>query len=609
MFQSFDSSADPRFGAARLAALRAELKRNDLDGFLVPLADEHQGEYIPPSAQRLAWLTGFGGSAGLCAVLADKAAIFVDGRYTIQVRQQVNTEVFEPKHLMDEPVGEWLKENVGAGRRIGYDPWLHTMAEVARLEKALKKVGAFLVAVDRNPIDAVWGEQPNPPVGPVSLYPDQLAGETSAVKIERIGKAVAEADADAAVLTMTDSIAWVFNIRGSDIGHTPVPLAFAILQAEGRPLLFIDGQKLSNSVRAALDAVVDIAEPDQFTGALEDLGRDERRVLIDPSTAAAKIGTLLKEGGAKLVEGEDPVTLPKAIKNEAELAGTRGAHIRDGAAMVRFLAWLDEAAPAGSVDEVIAAEKLEEFRRDTGALKEISFDTISAAGPHAAIPHYRVTRESCLPLKMDEIFLIDSGGQYEDGTTDITRTVIVGTPSAEMRDRYTRVLKGMIAISRARFPKGTTGAHLDILARQALWNAGFDFDHGTGHGVGVYLSVHEGPQRISKASHVKLQPGMILSNEPGYYKDGAYGIRIENLVIVTAEEPIEGGERPMMGFETLTFAPIDKRLVDVSLMDEGEISWFDRYHAEVREKLMPLVSEEDGVRGWLLAATEPLGPR
>ncbi|ODN69238.1 aminopeptidase P family protein [Methylobrevis pamukkalensis] len=606
MFQDFESRSDPSHGPERLAKLRAELARRGLDGFLVPLADEYQGEYIPPSAQRLAWLTGFTGSAGLCAVLADRAAVFVDGRYTIQVRGQIDPAAFEARHLVDDPVSGWLAAALPKGARLGVDPWLHTVAELRRLEAALAEAGADLVRLADNPLDAVWTDRPAPPLGAVSLHADALAGETAGDKIARIGKAIAAARADAAVLTSTDSIAWTFNIRGSDVAHTPVPLAFAILRADGRPQLFVDGRKLSNTVRAGLEAIGDVVEPASFAGALDGLGLSAARVLVDPKAVAAAIADRLIASGARLVEGDDPVVLPKATKNAAELSGTRTAHLRDGAAMVRFLAWLDANAAEGGLDEVAVARKLEEFRAATGMLKEISFDTISAAGPHAAIPHYRVSTASNLPLRRGEIFLIDSGAQYEDGTTDITRTVIVGEPTAEMRDRYTRVLKGMIAISMARFPKGTTGAHLDVLARQALWSAGLDFDHGTGHGVGVYLSVHEGPQRISKASHVPLLPGMILSNEPGYYKDGAWGIRIENLVIVTEAAPLPGGERPMMGFETLTFAPIDTRLVEPSLMTDAEIGWLDAYHAEVASRVGPLVEDADAL-AWLSEATRPLG--
>jgi Xaa-Pro aminopeptidase len=604
MFQSFETKSDPSTGAARLALLREELARRNLDGFLVPLADEHQGEYIPPGARRLAWLTGFAGSAGLAIVLRDEAAIFVDGRYTLQVRSQVDTDVFTPRDVTEEPPSRWLKAAVRQGARIGFDPWLHTVAEAERFRGALEEVGATLVAVDDNPIDAVWAERPAPPIGPVSLYPETLAGESRAEKIARVSQAVQDAGAAAAVLTQPDSIAWLFNIRGSDVPHTPMPLSFAIVRTEGRPQLFIDGRKLSNAVRDVLAGVAELSEPSGLEPALAALGRDAGKVLVDRQSAAAKIADLVTAAGGTVVAGRDPVALPKARKNAAELAATRSAHLRDGAAMVRFLAWLDREAPLGHLDEIAAAMRLEQIRTETGALKDISFETISAAGPNAALPHYHVTTASNRPIGIDEIYLIDSGGQYEDGTTDITRTVIVGTPTAELRDRFTRVLTGHIAVARARFPKGTPGALIDVLARQALWEAGLDFNHGTGHGVGVYLSVHEGPQRISKVGHTPLEPGMMLSNEPGFYKVGEYGIRIENLILVERRD-IPGGDRDMMGFETLTLAPIDLRLVDPSLMNADEIAWLDAYHRRVRETLGPDLDGE--TRAWLDAATRPLG--
>jgi Xaa-Pro aminopeptidase len=592
-------------GARRVALLRAELARRGLDGFLVPLADEHQGEYVPASARRLEWLTGFKGSAGVCVVLADRAAIFVDGRYTLQVRQQTDGAVFEPHDLVEDPPSRWLPTVLAKGAKVGFDPWLHTVAEADRLREALDKAGASLVAVDGNPIDAVWADRPEPPVGPVTLHPEALAGEDRASKVGRIARAVGEAGAVAAVLTQPDSIAWLLNVRGADVPHTPLPLSFAIVAAEGRPTLFIDGRKLSGPVREAIATVADVAEPGDFEPALRRLGAGGARVLIDRQGAAARIADLVTEAGGTIVAGRDPVALPKARKNAAELSGTRAAHLRDGAAMVRFLAWFDRTAPAGGLDENAAAEALARFRGETGALRDLSFETISAAGPNAALPHYHAVPGAGRPIGRDEIYLIDSGGQYEDGTTDITRTVVVGTPTAEMRDRFTRVLKGHIAIARARFPKGTTGAQLDPLARLALWEAGLDFNHGTGHGVGVYLSVHEGPQRIARTGDAALEAGMIVSNEPGYYRDGSWGIRIENLLVVNGPEAIAGGDRPMMGFETITFAPIDRRLVEPALLTATERAWFDAYHAEVRARITPLVGDPDD-RAWLAAATEPL---
>ena len=605
MFQSFESSSDPTTGPARLALLRAELKRRGLDGFLVPLADEHQGEYIPEAAKRLAWLTGFAGAAGLAVVLAETAAIFVDGRYTLQVRQQVDTAVFEPRHLVDDPPHLWLKDVLSSGRRIGFDPWLHTSAEVDRFSKALTDVGAAFVPVDGNPVDAVWADRPAPPTGAVSLHPERLAGRSAADKIAEIQGAVKAAGAVATVLTQPDSIAWLLNLRGSDVPHTPIALSFSIVPAEGRPTLFIDGAKLSNSVRDALEAVADIAGPAALEPAIGRLGAGGAKVLVDKTTAAYRVADLVTAGGGLVVDGRDPAVMPKARKTVAELDGTREAHARDGAAMVRFLAWFDREAPKGGLTEIDAAVALEGFRRDTGVLKEISFDTISGAGPNAAIPHYRVSLESNRPIRPGEIYLIDSGAQYEDGTTDITRTLIVGAATAEMRDRFTRVLKGHIRLAMAVFPRGTVGAQLDTLARLALWEAGLDFDHGTGHGVGAYLSVHEGPARISKAGTVALEPGMILSNEPGFYKADAWGIRIENLVVVSEPAPLPGGERPMMRLETITFAPIDRRLIDPVLLEPAERVWLDAYHAEVRAVVGPRIDDPADL-AWLLEATAPL---
>lgn len=605
MFQTFDNISDPSHSKARLAALRQELARRKLAGFLVPLADEHQGEYIAASARRLLWLTGFAGSAGLAVVLADRAAIFVDGRYTLQVREQVDLTVIEPHHLVEEPPQDWLKSVVAAGARIGFDPWLMTAAEVGKFETALAGVGAELVPTEDNPVDAVWTDRPLPPKGKVELFAETLAGESAEAKLARVAEAIAKAGADATVLTRPDSIAWLFNIRGADVPHTPEALSFAIVRKDGRPSLFIDGAKLDNVVRDRLEQIAGVETPAAFSTALSALGGT---VLVDKSSAAYEVVRRIEAGGGKVVAGADPVLLPKALKNATERDGIRAAHVRDGVAMVRFLAWIDREAVKGGLDEIAVTKKLEEFRRDTGELRDISFDTIAGAGPNAAIPHYHVSTASNRKVELDNILLVDSGAQYLDGTTDITRTMIVGKPTPEMADRFTRVLIGHIRLALARFPKGTTGAHLDILARQALWDAGLDFDHGTGHGVGHYLSVHEGPARISKAGHVALEPGMLLSNEPGFYKAGAWGIRIENLVIVTEAGDIAGGERPMLGFETVTLCPIDRRLIRPELMSAAEIAWLDAYHATVRAKLLPLISD-DADRAWLVAATESIRPK
>lgn len=606
MFQTFDDIADPTLGAGRLARLRTRLAADGLDGFLVPRSDEHQGEYVARSSERLAWLTGFTGSAGMAVVLPEIAAIFVDGRYTLQVRDQVDVAAFEPRHLIEEPPPQWLARHLKPGMRIGYDGMLHTVAGVRRFKAACEAAGATLVAVEANPLDAVWTDRPAPPLGAVILQPIELAGETAAAKLAMIEALVAEAGADSAVLTLPDSVAWLFNIRGADIEHNPVPLSFAVVRRGARPQLFIDGRKLSNAVRAALEDVAEIGEPDAFMPALDEAGRGGARVLLDPDWVAEAIRVRLAGAGAKIVEGRDPVLLPKAVKNAAEIAGTRTAHLRDGAAVARYLAWLDRTTAAGDLDEIGAVEALERFRAETGLLRDISFPSISGAGPNGAIVHYRVSRATNRALRRGELFLIDSGAQYQDGTTDITRTVPVGEPTAEMRDRYTRVLAGHVAVATARFPVGTTGAQLDPLARLPLWQAGLDFDHGTGHGVGVYLSVHEGPQRIAKAgSATPLEPGMIVSDEPGYYKTGAYGIRIENLLLVTPAEVPAGGERPMLGFETLTLAPYDRRLIEPSLLSSAALAWIDAYHARVRDALSPLLQGDD--LAWLIAATEPLG--
>jgi Xaa-Pro aminopeptidase len=598
--------------AARLQALRAALTDAGLSGFIVPHADEHQSEYLPPSAERLAWLTGFTGSAGSAIVLAEEAAVFVDGRYTLQAAQEVDASAFQIVPVADTPAVKWLAARLKDGDRVGYDPWLLTLAEVRKFGDVTKAANAGLVAVAENPIDDLWRDRPTPPVGQVSLQPVEYAGESAAEKVVRLKAAIAEKKADYAVLALADSIAWTFNIRGSDIGHNPVPLAFALLAGgDGRAEVFIDGRKLSNAVRAALSDLADVREPAALLPRLAELGKAKARVLLDPNATASAIGGAVTGAGGTLVEGSDPAVLPKAKKNATELAGARRAHVRDGAAMVRFLAWLDRAAAGGDVDEIVAAEKLTAFRAETAArdgmpLADLSFDTISGAGPNGAIVHYRVSPASNRKLVPGELYLIDSGGQYRDGTTDVTRTVFVGgpgmQPTGEMRDRFTRVLKGHIAIAAARFPVGTTGAQLDTLARTALWSAGLDYDHGTGHGVGSYLAVHEGPARISKVGTVALEPGMILSNEPGYYKTGSFGIRTENLVVVKPPETVQGGEKPLLAFETLTLAPVDLRLVDRALLTADEIAWIDAYHARILPAVGHLLDEEE--RAWLTAATQ-----
>jgi len=567
----------------RVALLRAELKKRKLTGFFVPRADEFQGEYVPAYAERLRWLTNFRGSAGIAIVTLKKAAIFVDGRYVIQVRQQVDEKIFAPFHLMEEPPAAWIAKNLKKGDRLGFDPWLVTTEQAKRLHEACAAVGASFVAVDSNPIDAVWKDQPQRPMAELATQPTQFAGRTAADKIKDLRKALGAVDA--VVLTQPDSVSWLFNLRGFDVPHTPVVAAYAILPARGKAQIFIAPEKLPEEVKTHLRAIATTHPPKDIGAALKALGKAKARVVIDPVWTPERIRELLVKAKATVVTGADPVSLPKARKNAIEREGARAAQKRDGVAVSRFLCWLEREAPKGGLTELDAAAKLEAFRAETGELKDLSFETIPASGPHAAIPHYHATEESNRKLGMNEIFLVDSGAQYIDGTTDITRTVITGTPTPEMKDRFTRVLKGMVGLSMIRFPKGTTGSQLDVLARQHLWSAGLDFDHGTGHGVGAYLSVHEGPARINKSDRTPLEPGMILSNEPGFYKQGDYGIRIENLVLVHEAKPVTGGDRNMLGFETLTLAPIDRRLIDVALLSDAERKWLDAYHARVLKEV------------------------
>ena len=603
MFQTFDSSADPSVGAPRAARLRAELARLGLTGFLVPRADEFQAEYVPPSAERLRWLTGFSGSAGAAIVLADVAAILVDGRYRLQVTEEVDTAVFTPGDIVSTPPHVWLAEHVKPGDRIGYDPWLHTVAGVRRLAEAVVAAGATLVPVEPNPLDTVWVDRPKPPSGRLVIQPTDFAGEDVAAKLARIGEAMAKAGGEHLLINQPDSIAWVFNVRGRDVPHNPVPLAHALLAREGRATLFVAAEKLDEAVRVHLEPYCDVAAPADLAPALTRLGAAKARVLLDPAWTSEVLARRLAEAGATVIEGDDPVTLPKALKNDAEIAGAIAAHRRDGAAMATFLAWFD--AEGWATDEITCCERLERCRAASGELLDLSFPTISGAGPNGAIVHYHSSRATNRPIDRDCVFLLDSGAQYRDGTTDVTRTIAVGTPSAEMKRGFTLVLKGHIALATARFPVGTPGAALDTLARIALWKAGLDYDHGTGHGVGSHLSVHEGPQRIAKTGMVALQPGMILSNEPGYYKTGAFGIRIENLELVHEARAVPGGERPMLGFTALTLVPIDTRLVEPSLMTAEEIAWLDRYHARVVAEIGPLVDETTG--HWLTRACAAIG--
>ena len=602
-FQTFEEPESGVALAARLSAFREELALRKLTGFVIPRADQQQNEYVAPSEERLAWLTGFTGSAGLAIVLGREAAVFVDGRYTLQAAKQVDTKAWNIESLIDPPPETWLTRHLTTGDRLGFDPWLHTSAAAERLAAACAKAGAELVAVDSNPLDAVWTERPAPPLGAVAVHGPQFSGEAETEKLARIHQEIARLGVDALVLSDSHAVAWTFNIRGADVSHTPLPLSYALVPKDGRPIVFIDHRKLSNSARDHLEQTADVAEPDALTPKLIELARSGASIELDSATAADALSRLISAAGGKPVRGNDPVSLLKAVKNATEIAGAKSAHRRDAVALTRFLAWIDREAPSGALTEIDTVEALETFRRDTGALKDVSFPTIAGTGPNGAIVHYRVTRKTNRRIAPGDLLLINSGAQYEDGTTDVTRTIAIGAPTQEMRDRFTRVLRGHIAIACALFPDGTTGAQIDTLARQFLWQAGIDFEHGTGHGVGSYLSVHEGPARISKLGTTPLRRGMILSNEPGYYKTDGFGIRIENLELVVATE-IAGAEKPMNAFETLTLAPIDRRLVDLNMLNADELSWLNEYHAKVRHAVRSHIDEATKV--WLDAATAPL---
>ncbi|MDO7844005.1 aminopeptidase P family protein [Sphingomonas immobilis] len=593
--------------SARLAALREQLARDRLDGFVVPLTDEHMSEYVGGYAQRLAWLTGFQGSAGSAVVLPEAAAIFTDGRYTLQVREQVSADDWEYVAVPQTSISGWLGAHAAKGARIGYDPWLHTREWVEEATKALAERGASLVAVDTNPVDAVWPDRPAPSDARVVVQDDERAGASSASKRALIADWLSERKADAVVLTALDSIAWALNVRGRDVAHTPVALAYAIVDADGTADLFVAPEKIDDSVRQHLGNAIRLRDRSEFAPALKTYAG--KRVAADPERAVAAIFDSLEAGGATVLALRDPAVLAKATKNPAEIAGHKAASARDGAALARFLRWAETALPAGGETELSAAAKLQEYREATGVLLDSSFDTISATGAHGASPHYKVTDESNVAIEPGQLYLVDSGGQYADGTTDVTRVLPVGTPTQEMRDRFTRVLRGHIALATAIFPPGTNGGQLDAFARRPLWEVGLDYGHGTGHGVGAYLAVHEGPQRIAQPSYPgggpsePLRAGMILSNEPGYYKAGEYGIRIENLILVE-ERRIEGAESPMLGFETLTFCPIERSLIVAEMLSPSERAWLDAYHAQVVAVLSPQM--DDGERTWLAAKCAPI---
>jgi Xaa-Pro aminopeptidase len=604
MRQTFDESTDPSFGPRHLPLIRKAMAEQGLDALLVPHEDEHQNEYLPPANDRLGWATGFTGSAGAAVIFQDKAAIFVDGRYTLQVRGQVDPASFEIRDLMDGGVATYLEQAAGTGQAVGYDPRLHSPDALERLKAAAARAGAELKPVTVNPLDQAWGEaRPPQPAAPVVPHPLDYAGEASGSKRKRVGESVAKSGARAAVLTAPASIAWLFNIRGGDVIRSPLPLGQAILDADGSARLFLDPRKVTPELPGWLGNEVRLETPEDLPAALAEL--QGLTVLVDPGQSSAWYFETLTRAGAAVLRADDPCALPRACKNPVEIEGMRRAHARDGAALTRFLHWLGTEGQANPPDEVAAVAKLEAFREATGALRDLSFDTIAGAGANGAVVHYRPTERLNRRAELGSLMLIDSGAQYLDGTTDVTRTVAIGEPTPEMRERFTLVLKGHLALGRVRFPIGTTGSALDVLARQALWAHGLDYDHGTGHGVGAYLGVHEGPHRISKSpSTVALKPGMIVSNEPGYYKEGAFGIRIENLQAVTEPAPIAGGERPMLGFETLTLAPIDRRCIARELLTDEERVQLDGYHARVREVIGPQLEPEP--RAWLDAATAPI---
>ncbi|WP_273719890.1 MULTISPECIES: aminopeptidase P family protein [unclassified Bartonella] len=608
MYQSFEATTNPAHAAERISSLRKELDRLGLDGFLVPRSDEHQGEYVPPHAQRLSWLTGFTGSAGMALILKNKAILFTDGRYKLQVRQQTNPHIFEYEDLVTCPPSQWLEKN-GKNLSIGFDPWLHTIAAIDTLKKTFEiTAGGKLIAVQQNPIDLIWHNQPPFPQSPLSIHPLKYAGWDSDEKLNLIQQNIKKAHADAFIFTDPSSIAWIFNIRGNDVSNTPFVLCFALIPIKEKPALFIDSKKLGEEQKQYLERYAKLYEPEQFIAKIKDYLQKGTVFALDPQLTCEKLRTVLEKDGKSFITLTDPAALPRAIKNSTERDGAREAHLCDGVALTRFFSWLDKQI-LGTVNEISAAQKLEEFRINTAKemgkkLEDLSFDTISAAGANGAIVHYRVTNETNKQLNAGELYLVDSGGQYRDGTTDVTRTVAIGNIGEEEKRCFTLVLKGMIALSTACFPKGTRGQDLDVLARIALWKTGFDYAHGTGHGVGSYLSVHEGPQNISRKGCQELLPGMIVSNEPGYYREGSFGIRIENLLIVKPAQKINGGEREMLSFETLTNCPIDRKLILPELLTQEERQWLNDYHAHVYQTNALHLNKEE--KEWAKEATMPL---
>ena len=608
MFQNFNAPEAPVIGDDRLNALRQWMADQAISIVLVPHNDEQNNEYLPADKERLAWLTGFTGSAGSALVTADLAILFVDGRYTIQAAQQADTEHWTVESMIDTPPHKWIEANASADDILGFDPWLHSSAQVKLLKTATKKASSGeigFVELPSNPIDAIWHDQPPAPLEPTRIHDIAYAGRLTKDKLADMVAILDDKDADNCILTDPSSICWLFNIRGQDVAHTPITLAHGILRARAEPILFIDQRKLDMETKAFLTQVCEMRDPSEMVESIHDFAKSAK-IMLDGSISPYAIKPLIEQAGGEVIDAKDPVSLARATKNEVELAGARAAQRRDGVAMTSFLAWLD-AQPPGTIDEIIAAKRLEQFRADLAGdmpLRDISFDTISGSGPNGAIVHYRVNESTNRILQEGELYLIDSGGQYDDGTTDITRTVAVGAPGEEERRAYTLVLKGHIAIALARFPKGTRGVDIDAFARMALWQHGMDYAHGTGHGVGSYLAVHEGPQNISKRGMQEFLPGMIISNEPGYYRSGEFGIRLEDLVVVREALQIDGGDAPMMGFETITLAPFDQRLIDVTLLTDGELHWLNAYQGWVNREIGPLVGDE--VAEWLRQATQPL---
>lgn len=600
-FQTFENRGGPEHTKERIEALRADLAKKRLDGFILQRGDEHMNEYVTAHDERLLWLTGFSGSAGIAIIMSDKAALFIDGRYTLQVQNEIDTKLINPLSIVTNRPSLWLRNNVKKSMRIGVDPNLISVSAFEVFNLALEGEGAKLVPLAANPIDKLWQDQPDRPENPVIAQPKKYAGEETEAKIKRVQDILKDQGVDAFVITAPESACWLFNIRGSDVRHTPIMLAHAIIHARAKPELFLNSERLNARAESTLSSSVKIQKPENFTSALKALGSKFKKVLIDPDRTNSAIYQTLRAARADILRGQDPIALPKACKNKAEIDGMRAAHLRDAEAMCRFLHWLETTAENDDVTEIHAARTLENFRRESGALKDISFETISGAGPNGAIVHYRVSDATDRKLKKGELFLIDSGAQYQDGTTDITRTVIIGEPTKIMARHYTLVLKAHINLATASFPHGTRGADLDPLARAPLWQAGLDYNHGTGHGIGSFLSVHEGPQGISRRAMVEFEPGMILSNEPGYYREGAYGIRLENLVLVTSAQEIKGGEHPMMSFETLTLVPFAKDLIDQTLLTKAELNWLNEYHQKVWKTVGKQLTGK--AKSWLKDAT------